>query len=47
MRALRIPARAVLAAALAGGAMLELHVGDGTARPVETLIDQPLAAAQS
>jgi len=25
----------------------ELHVGDGTARPMETLIDQLLAAAQS
>jgi thiol-disulfide isomerase/thioredoxin len=30
-----------------GRAIGELHVGDGTARPVEALIDQLLAAAQS
>lgn len=30
-----------------GRAVGELHVGDGTARPVEALIDQLLAAAHS
>ena len=30
-----------------GRAVGELHIGDGTARPVEALIDQLLAAAQS